>query len=183
MPERPSAAALQAAVTRKLPDVLANDLKVLLVGINPGLYSAAIGHHFGRPGNRFWTVLAASGLTPTLLTPYQDRLLPQYGLGVTNIVARTTARAEELEPEELREGARSLARKVAKHTPKLVAVLGVTAYRAAFARPKAQLGLQPELLANARLWVLPNPSGLNAHHQLPDLTRLFAELRVFAFGR
>jgi TDG/mug DNA glycosylase family protein len=180
---RPNAAALRAAVSRKLPDVLAPELKVLLVGINPGLYSAAIGHHFGRPGNRFWKVLAASGLTPKLLTPYEDHTLPQYGLGLTNVVGRTTARAEELSREELRQGAGVLERKVAKHAPGVVAVLGVTAYRAAFARPKAQLGLQAEQLADAKLWILPNPSGLNAHHQLPDLTRLFAELRAFAFAR
>lgn len=180
---KPTPDALRAAVTRKLPDILAPGLRVLLVGINPGLYSAAIGHHFGRPGNRFWKVLAASTLTPRLLTPYEDHSLPQYGLGLTNVVARTSARADELTPEELREGARILERKVAKHAPAVVAVLGVTAYRAAFGRPKAELGLQAEPIAAAKLWVLPNPSGLNAHHQLPDLTRLFAELRLFAFGR
>jgi TDG/mug DNA glycosylase family protein len=180
---KPDAAALRAAATRKLPDILAPNLSLLLVGINPGMYSAAIGHHFGRPGNRFWKVLAASGLTPKLLTPYDDHTLPQYGLGLTNVVGRTTARAEELALTELRQGARKLERKVAKCAPRVVAVLGVTAYRTAFARPKAQLGLQAEQLADAKLWILPNPSGLNAHHQLPDLTRLFAELRAFAFAR
>ena len=180
---RPTPTELQAALDKRLPDVLAPDLRVLLVGINPGLYSAAIGHHFGRPGNRFWKVLAASGLTPKLLTPYEDHTLPQYRLGLTNVVGRTTARAEELALDELRQGARNLERKVVKYAPRVVAVLGVTAYRAAFARPKAQLGLQAEPLADAKLWILPNPSGLNAHHQLPDLTRLFAELRAFAFER
>ena len=182
MSQRPTAEQLRAAVDRLLPDVVDRDLAVLLVGINPGLYSAAIGHHFGRPGNRFWKVLAGAGFTPQLLTPDQDQTLPRYGLGVTNLVARTTARAEELTPSELWEGAARLEQKVRHHTPRVVAILGVSAYRSAFRRPKASLGLQTESLAGAALWVLPNPSGLNAHHQLPDLTRLFAALRAFAFA-
>jgi TDG/mug DNA glycosylase family protein len=156
---------LDQARERSLSDILAPSLRVLLVGINPGLYSAAIGHNFGRPGNRFWKVLALSGFTPRVLAPHEEAELPRYGLGITNLVARASARAEELSREEL-----------------VVAVLGVTAYRSAFKRPKAELGLQPEQLANARLWVLPNPSGLNAHHQLPELARLFSALRTFAFG-
>lgn len=183
MPERVSPQQLAAALTRGLPDILAPNLRVVLVGINPGLYSAAIGHHFGRPGNRFWKTLAAAQLTPRLLTPQEDHTLPHYGLGLTNVVARTTARADELAAHELRAGALALERKVLEHGPKVVAVLGVTAYRTAFARPKAGLGLQPERLSGAKLWVLPNPSGLNAHHQLPDLARLFTELRNFAFGQ
>jgi TDG/mug DNA glycosylase family protein len=179
---RPNAVEVRAAVSKTLPDILGPNLRVLLVGVNPGLYSAAIGHHFGRPGNRFWKVLALSGLTPGVLTPYEDASLLGYGLGLTNIAARASARAEELTGSELTEGAAVLARKVEEHAPYVVAVLGVTAYRTAFGRPKAGLGLQSELLGKTPLWVLPNPSGLNAHHQLPDLTRLFAALRDFAFA-
>jgi TDG/mug DNA glycosylase family protein len=179
---RPTADELREALTGHLPDILAPNLRVLLVGINPGVYSAAIGHHFGRPGNRFWKVLALAGFTPRQLSPYEDHTLPQYGLGVTNLAARTSARAEELTARELSEGAALLARKVQRYTPHVVAVLGVTAYRTAFQRPKASLGLQSERIAERPLWILPNPSGLNAHHQLPDLARLFAELRAFAFA-
>lgn len=178
----PTPAALREALSKLLPDILAPNLRVLLVGINPGVYSAAIGHHFGRPGNRFWKVLALAGFTPRLLSPYEDHSLPEYGLGLTNLAPRTTARAEELTPRELTDGAAELARKVRKYAPGVVAVLGVTAYRSAFQRPKATLGLQTERIADRPLWILPNPSGLNAHHQLPDLARLFAELRTFAFA-
>jgi TDG/mug DNA glycosylase family protein len=178
----PTRAELEQARDLTLRDVLATNLRVLLVGINPGLYSAAIGHNFGRPGNRFWKVLAQAGFTPRVLAPEEERELPRFGLGLTNLVARATARADELSQDELSAGAQRLARLALEHAPKVVAVLGVTAYRTAFQRPKAQLGLQTERLAGAELWVLPNPSGLNAHHQLPDLTRLFAELRAFAFG-
>jgi TDG/mug DNA glycosylase family protein len=173
---RPTAEQLLAARERLLPDVIAHDLSVLFVGINPGLYSTAVGHHFGRPGNRFWPALALSGLTPHLFTPAQDRELLALGLGITNVVARTTARADELELEELLEGARKLDKKVRHFAPKTVAVLGITAYRAAFERPHAKLGEQPDTLGGARVVVLPNPSGLNAHHQLPQLAALFAQL-------
>lgn len=182
MPDRPTTEQLRAALSKRLPDLITNDLRVLLVGINPGLYSAAIGHHFGRPGNRFWKVLAAAGFTPRLFSPYDDHSLLDHGIGLTNVVARTSARAEELSREELVAGAAALARRVARYHPRVVAILGVSAYRSAFGRAKAGLGLQPEALAGAALWVLPNPSGLNAHHQLPELTRLFGELRAFAFG-
>lgn len=174
---RPTAEALAAAREQLLADVIAPRLDVLFVGINPGLYSTAVGHHFARPGNRFWPALALAGLTPRLLTPLEDRLLPTFGLGLTNVVARTTARAAELEPEELVEGARLLAHKVVAYAPRVVALLGVTAYRVAFERPSARLGLQPEPCGGAPVLVLPNPSGLNAHHQLPALARLFAEVR------
>jgi TDG/mug DNA glycosylase family protein len=180
---RPTAEELREALTRHLPDILAPNLRVLLVGINPGVYSAAIGHHFGRPGNRFWKVLALSGFTPRVLSPYEDQSLPQHGLGLTNLAARTSARAEELTTAELTLGAALLAHKVQRYAPEVVAVLGVTAYRTAFQRPKASLGLQHERIGDRPLWVLPNPSGLNAHHQLPDLARLFGELRAFAFAR
>jgi TDG/mug DNA glycosylase family protein len=178
---RPSREQLVAAKNKGTPDVLGPGAKVWFVGVNPGLYSAAIGHHFGRPGNRFWPTLANAGFTPRLLSPFEDAALPEYGLGITNLVPRASARAEELTEAELRHGAKLLAAKVAKGEPKVVAVLGITAYRLAFANPKARLGQQPEPLHNSTLWVLPNPSGLNAHHQLPSLARLFGELRAFAF--
>lgn len=178
--KRPTPHELEQARALTLRDVLAPDLRVLLVGINPGLYSAAIGHNFGRPGNRFWKVLALSALTPRQLAPEEEGELPRYGLGITNLVPRATARADELSRKELTEGGARLAQVAAEFNPKVVAILGISAYRDAFLRPKAQLGLQVEPLANSRLWVLPNPSGLNAHHQLPDLARLFAELRRFA---
>jgi TDG/mug DNA glycosylase family protein len=157
--------------------VIAPDLRVLFVGINPGLYSAAVGHNFARPGNRFWPTLFAAGFTPELLTAARERELLRHGCGITNVVARTTARADELTAEELRAGAVLLGHKVRAYRPRSVAVLGITAYRAAFARPKAALGPQPDAMHGAPLWVLPNPSGLNAHHQLPQLARLFAALR------
>lgn len=147
------------------------------MGINPGLYSAAIGHHFGRPGNRFWPALAQSGFTPRLLSPFDERELLGLGLGITNVVARTTARADELTDDELLEGARTLKRKVKRFRPRTVAILGVTAYRVAFGEPKAQLGEQAATSLGAPTWVLPNPSGLNAHHQLADLARTFRALR------
>lgn len=173
---RPSAEQLLAARDQLLPDVIAPGLGVLFVGINPGAYSTAVGHHFGRPGNRFWPALALAGLTPRLFKPSEDRELLALGLGITNVVARTTARAAELEPEELLDGARKLAKKVLRYGPHTVAILGVTAYRAAFEQPGAKLGEQSERLGNARVVVLPNPSGLNAHHQLPQLAALFARL-------
>ena len=165
-----------AARDQLLPDVIAKGLRVLFVGINPGLYSTAVGHHFARPGNRFWPVLALSCLTPELLSPSDDHKLLALGMGITNVVARTTARADELELEELLDGARKLALKVQHYEPKTVAVLGITAYRTAFERPKAVLGEQPDTIGGARVVVLPNPSGLNAHHQLPRLAFLFAQL-------
>jgi TDG/mug DNA glycosylase family protein len=153
---------------------------VLFVGINPGLYSGAVGHHFARPGNRFWPTLENSGFTKTRLSPFDELELSRYQLGITNVVARTTARADELTADELRHGATVLAAKVRRFEPAFVAVLGVTAFRTAFDQPRAVLGLQPAGLSGSRLWVLPNPSGLNAHHQLPDLARLFRELHDVA---
>jgi double-stranded uracil-DNA glycosylase len=174
---KPTAEQLANARNLLLPDVIAPHLKVLFVGVNPGLYSAAIGHQFGRPGNRFWPTLFHAGFTERLLDPREDQLLLSYGLGITNLCARTTARADELTLQELHEGARALVHKVEMFAPQVVAILGVTAYRSAFAQPKGQLGESTQSIANAKLWVLPNPSGLNAHHQLPDLTRLFGALR------
>jgi TDG/mug DNA glycosylase family protein len=164
-------------VGKPLPDVIAPDLDILFVGINPSLMSAACGHHFARPGNRFWPALHLAGLTPRRLTPEEDRELLQYGLGVTNVVARPTRAAAELSVAELHEGATALADLVSHCRPHVVAVLGITAWRTAFDRPKAVLGRQPERVGGAETWVAPNPSGLNAHHQLPDLARCYAELR------
>ncbi|WP_369131261.1 G/U mismatch-specific DNA glycosylase [Modestobacter roseus] len=168
------------APRKPLRDVVAPDLDVLFCGINPSLLSAEVGHHFARPGNRFWPALHRAGLTPRLLTPAEDRELLRYGLGVTNVVARPTRTAAELTREELREGGEQLAALVGRYRPRVLAVLGVTAWRVAFDRPKAQLGRQPERVGGAPTWVAPNPSGLNAHHQLPDLARLYGELREAA---
>ena len=165
---------------KPLRDVLGPDLDVLFCGINPSLLSAARGHHFARPGNRFWPALHRAGLTPRLLTPDEDGLLPQFGLGVTNVVARPTRTAAELSREELRAGAVELAALVARNRPRVLAVLGVTAWRQAFDRPRAVLGRQPERVGGVTTWVAPNPSGLNAHHQLPDLARLYGVVRAAA---
>ena len=155
---------------------------MLFCGINPSLASAAAGHHFARPGNRFWPALHESGFTPRRLRADEDRRLLDFRLGSTNLVDRPTRAAAELSAAELRAGAEALEALVARHRPGVVAVVGITAYRTAFARPRAGLGLQPEPLAGRPLWVVPNPSGLNAHHQLPDLSRLFGELRRYADG-
>lgn len=175
---RPGRAEIQAAAGKTVADVIASNLCVLFVGINPGLYTAAIGHHFGRPGNRFWPVLHASGFTDRLFSPYEERELLPLGLGITNIVARATATAEELTAAELRAGAQDLEEKIAVYTPAYLAVLGVSAYRSAFQRPKAAVGLQPEKISGAKIWVLPNPSGLNAHYQKEALAEMFRRLRL-----
>lgn len=169
---------LAAARNGRVPDVIAPRLRVLFVGINPGLYTAAIRHHFGRPGNRFWPALHAGGFTPRLLSPFEESLLLDHGLGITNLVNRATAKADELTPAELVRGAKRLAEKVERYQPRFMAVLGLTAYRIAFNEPRAVLGRQDERLAGATVWLLPNPSGLNAHHQPAQLARLFAELRT-----
>jgi TDG/mug DNA glycosylase family protein len=174
---RPTRAQLAAAAGGKVPDLLAPELRVLFCGINPSLYSAAIGHHFGRPGNRFWPTLHAAGFTPRLLSPFEEHELLAAGYGITNLVARATATADELADEELVRGARRLRTKVRRYEPACVAFLGVTSYRTALGRPRAQIGRQEEKLGPAAVWVLPNPSGLNAHYQLADLARLFAALR------
>lgn len=173
----PDRAALLAARNKTVPDVIAPHLRVLFCGINPGLYSGATGHHFARPGNRFWPVLHQAGFTQTQLAPAAERTLLQHGLGITNLVARTTAAADELTKAELAAGHERLHAKVRKYRPRVVAVLGVGAYRTAFGKPKATIGPQPESLETAAVWVLPNPSGLNAHYQLGELTRVFRTLR------
>jgi double-stranded uracil-DNA glycosylase len=162
---------------KPLPDVIAADLDILFCGINPSLMSAARGHHFARPGNRFWPALHLAGLTPRRLAPEEDRHLLEYGLGVTNVAARPTRTAAELTVAELREGAAALGDLVSRYRPRVLAVLGVTAWRTAFERPKARLGLQPERVGGVETWVAPNPSGLNAHHQLADLARCYGALR------
>ena len=168
---------------RTVPDLVGPDLRVLFCGINPGLYSGATGHHFARPGNRFWPALHGAGFSDRLLAPWEERRLLRRGYGITNLVARTTAGADELAREELEAGRRRLERLVRRLAPRWVAVLGLGAYRVAFSRPLAKVGRQPEELAGARLWVLPNPSGLNAHYQLPDLVREFTALRAAAHRR
>jgi TDG/mug DNA glycosylase family protein len=177
---RPSSWDLDAARDRTIPDVAAPGLRVLFAGINPGLYSAATGYHFARPGNRFWPALHASGFTPRLLHPAEQQQLLALGLGITNVVARATARADELTTAEIQAGGRVLAAKVARLDPRWLAVVGVTVYRTAFGHPAAKTGPQDERMGETRLWVLPNPSGLNAHWPAPKLAEAFRELRQAA---
>lgn len=174
---KPTREELLAAHGKTVSDVIAPGLRVLFCGINPGLYTAVTGHHFARPGNRFWPALYAAGFTNRLLAPFEERELLKSGYGITNMVARATATADELSAEEFVAGGRLLEAKVKRYRPRYIAVLGVGAYRSAFGRPKAKLGLQDERMNDARIWVLPNPSGLNAHYQPKDLARLFQELR------
>lgn len=159
-------------------DVIKPGLDVLFCGINPGLVSEATGHHFARPGNRFWPALHLSGFTPYQFAPGEQEKLLELGLGITNVVARPSARADELTIDEMREGAGVLAEKVERYSPKVLAILGVTVYRAAFGRKKAQVGAQQDTVGGARLWILPNPSGLNAHWQLPALAEEFGRLKA-----
>jgi TDG/mug DNA glycosylase family protein len=176
-PWRPTREQVAAARAARVPDVVAPELTVLFCGINPGLYSGAVGHHFARPGNRFWRALSASGFTDRTLTAFEERELLSWGLGVTNLVARATASADELTASELRAGGRALARKVRRYRPRFVAFLGLEAFRVAFGRRSASIGPQRGLVAGTRAWLLPNPSGLNAHYQLADLAQAFADLR------
>ena len=164
----------------ELGPIVGPGLRVLFVGINPSLRSAEVGHHFARPGNRFWPALHAAGFTPRLLRPDEDGDLPAYGIGVTNIAFRPTRAAAEITAEELREGARALERTVREQRPRLVAVVGLTAYRTAFDRRQATMGLQPDEIGGRPVWVLPNPSGLNAHYKPADFARLYAEARAYA---
>lgn len=176
-PPKPTKVELAEAVHKTVADLVRPGLKVLFCGINPGLYTAAIGHHFGRPGNRFWPALYGAGFTSRLLYPWEERELLDAGLGITNVVPRTTATAAELSPEDYSAGGKRLVRLVEANQPKVLAVLGVGAYRSAFSRKSAALGLQDETIGATNIWVLPNPSGLNANYQLVDLVRLFGELR------
>jgi TDG/mug DNA glycosylase family protein len=164
----------------ELGPIIGPGLTVLFVGINPSLRSAEVGHHFARPGNRFWATLHAAGFTPRRLRPDADGELPAHGIGVTNLAERPTRAATELTAEELHAGARELERVVRGHAPRLVAVVGLGAYRTAFGRPRAAMGLQTETVGGRPVWVLPNPSGLNAHYKPADFTRLYAEARAYA---
>ena len=179
-PRRPTAAELAAAAGLTIPDVIAPGLRVLFSGINPGLYSAATGYHFARPGNRFWPALHRSGFTPRQLRPDEQEQLPGLGLGITNVVARATARADELTGDELRDGGRELLAKAERFGPRWLAVVGVTAYRTAFGEARATVGPQALAVGSTRLWVLPNPSGLNAHWTPDTLAAEFARLREAA---
>jgi double-stranded uracil-DNA glycosylase len=174
---KPTASEVAAAEGTTLPDVIAHDLSVLFCGINPGLYTAAVQQHFGRPGNRFWPTLHRAGFTPRLFHPSEQQELLELGYGITNVVARATAAADALKREELIAGAKILTRKVKRYQPRVLAIVGIGAYRTAFERPKAKLGLQEETIGDTRVWVLPNPSGLNANYQAEALVALFRELR------
>ncbi|HWL38179.1 MAG TPA: G/U mismatch-specific DNA glycosylase [Frankiaceae bacterium] len=179
---RPTREEQLAAAGRTLPDLVAPGLRVLLCGINPGLMSAAIGHHFGNPANRLWPALHLAGFTPRRLHPMESHELLAYGVGITNLVARATATAAELTADEIRAGVGPLTALVETYEPAYVAFLGLTSYRTAFGRKTADVGPQEETLAGARIWLLPNTSGLNAHYQLPDLARAFGELRAAAYA-
>jgi TDG/mug DNA glycosylase family protein len=173
----PTAEDLERARGARIPDVLAPGLSVVFCGINPSLYSAAVGHHFARPGNRFWATLHGAGFTDRIVAPFEDRSLLTLGYGVTNLVDRATARADEIPDDELQAAARTLRAKLKRYAPRHLAVLGIGAFRAAFGRSRAAWGPQPEPLGATRVWVLPNPSGLNASFQLPALVRAYRELR------
>lgn len=181
-PVSPTRAELEAAASRTIPDLVAPGLRVLFSGINPGLFSAWTGHHFARPGNRFWPALHRSGFTPRLLLPAEQAELLALGLGITNVVARASARADELTVAELREGGEVLRDKVRRFGPAWLAVVGVTAYRTAFGAPRAVVGPQETTIGETRVWVLPNPSGLNAHYTPASLAAEFTRLRA-ASGR
>ena len=176
-PHKPTKEEILAAQGKKVPDLIAGGLRVLFCGINPGLYSGAVGHHFARPGNRFWPTLYVAGYTDRLLSPFEERELLNHGYGITNLVERATARADELSTDELLEGGQRLRTKALRYRPQVVAVVGISAYRVAFSRPKATLGQQSDNVGSSVLWVLPNPSGLNAHYRPKELAVIFGELR------
>lgn len=182
-PWKPTREQLLAATDKTVRDVIAPNLRVLFCGINPGLYTAAVGHHFARPGNRFWPALYAAGFTERLLSPFDERELLKSCYGITNVVSRTTASADQLTREEIVAGGEKLKAKVLRYKPRVLAVLGVGAYRTAFNQPKATVGRQVETIGDTVLWVLPNPSGLNANYQAAALAQLFRELREFSDSR
>jgi TDG/mug DNA glycosylase family protein len=176
-PFRPTKEQLAAAVNQTVPDLIVPDLKVLFTGINPGLYSAATHRHFARPGNRFWPALRDGGFTDRLISPFESHKLLEYGYGITNICRRATNAADELTKDELLRGAKTLVKKVKKYRPKIVAILGVGSYRTAFNRATAQVGRQEEKIGDSIVWVLPNPSGLNAHFIPSKLQTIFRQLK------
>jgi double-stranded uracil-DNA glycosylase len=176
-PWKPTKAQLIAAANKTVPDVIAPGLRVLFCGINPGLYTAAVGHHFARPGNRFWPALYHSGFSRRLLSAFDERELLEDGYGITNVVMRASATADALSREEILAGGKLLVKKVRRYRPAYLAVLGLGAFRAAFAQPKAKIGRQEQQIGETILWALPNPSGLNAHYQQQDLIELFRELK------
>lgn len=177
--QKPTVEALKAAENKLLPDLVAEGLEVLFCGINPSLYSAALGYHFARPGNRFWPALYAGGFTPRLLQPQEQQELLYLGCGITNVASRPTTAAASLNAAEIKEGAERLREKILLYKPKVLAVLGITVYKEAFGAAEVKVGLQEEMMAESRVWVLPNPSGLNAHYTPATLGELFTELRTF----
>ncbi len=178
-PPRPTRDDLERAYGCRVPDLMRPGLTLVFCGINPSLYSAAVGHHFARPGNRFWRTIYQAGFSSRLLAPEDERELLDGGIGVTNIVPRATAGADELSKSELEKGALALARKLRRYQPRCVAFLGIGAYRIALGRPDAAIGLQRERIAGVELWALPNPSGLNAHYQLDALVREYGTLAAW----
>lgn len=175
---KPTPQQLADAVNRTVPDLIAPGLKVLFCGINPGLYSGATGLHFARPGNRFWRVLHLAGFTDRQLDPSEERELLARGYGITCFVDRTTVRADELSKTEYEEGGKRLVEKIARYGPQILGVVGIGAYRTAFAKPKAVVGPQVEMIRDTRVWLLPNPSGLNANYQLADFVELFGRMKA-----
>jgi TDG/mug DNA glycosylase family protein len=182
-PWKPTKAQLLAARDKLVPDLVAKNLVVLFVGINPGLYTAAIGHHFGRPGNRFWPALHGAGFTPRLLSPFEESLLLDLGFGITNLVERATARADELTDDELRAGGQRLEARVKRWRPTVAAFVGIGPYRIVSGIKDARVGLQKAPFGGSHAWVLPNPSGLNAHYQPAALAEHFGELRLWAIAQ
>jgi TDG/mug DNA glycosylase family protein len=174
---KPTKEEVAAAIGKTLPDVIANDLAVLFCGINPGLYTAAVQQHFGRPGNRFWPTIHKAGFIPRMFHPSEQRQLLKHRCGITNVVARATTAAAELTPPELVEGSRMLDAKVRRYRPRVLAIVGIGAYRTGFNRPRARTGLQDETIGDTRIWILPNPSGLNANYRPAELMALYRELR------
>ncbi|MBA4121983.1 MAG: G/U mismatch-specific DNA glycosylase [Acidobacteria bacterium] len=177
---KPTKEDLRDAVNRTTEDLIDYNLKILFCGINPGMWSGATGFHFAKPGNRFWKALYLGGFTTRLLHPSEEQELLENGYGITSFCKRTTTRADELSNEEIIEGGKNLVKKIKKFKPQNLAVLGIGAYRTAFQQPKAKLGLQNEKIGSANIWLLPNPSGLNAHYQINDLAKLFGEVRQSA---
>ena len=176
----PTRAELEAARGRRVPDLIEPGLRLLFCGINPSLYSAAVGHHFARPGNRFWRTLYLAGFSERLLSPFEERLLLERGIGITNVVPTATASADGLTPDDYQRGTRSLRRKLGRYRPGVIAFLGLGAYRIVAGDRRAVVGPQPIPFAGVSAWALPNPSGLNAHYQLPELVGCYRALARIA---